>query len=554
MADSVADATPIVKAFRPAVRAATRDNAGMHRRDVLQLLGLAPLAHVARASGLDGGRGIDAQVASGPSPDVELTLTAAPGEVRLLPGAPSRVWRFTGSVARGPASTLQTLDGSYLGPVIRVRRGQRVRVRFANRLDEPSIVHWHGLDVPERADGHPRFAVGPGTDYVYDFEVTNRAGTYWYHPHPHMRTGAQVYQGLAGLLLVSDPEEDALGLPSGTGELLCVLQDRRFEGTNQFVYAGGMSGSMPGGGGGGMRGGMGRGGGMAGMMETMNGWLGDRMLVNGRVQPTIDVERRTYRVRILNGSNARFYMLAWSDGTPMVVIGGDGGLLERARTQRAVTLGPAQRADVLLDLSEHPAGREVQLRSLAFPPADVGRVGMMGDTSPAPQGVPLTLMTLRLSGARGPRVRLPERLSVHDVPEVPAAPVRRVPLTFMQMHWLIDGRVFDMEDVADEETVAPGSTHIWEFVNQPNPMGMEMAHPMHIHGPQFRVLSRSGGRGSTLRDGINDEGWTDTALVLPGETLRTQVTFSTHPGLYLYHCHILEHEDMGMMRNFRIQG
>jgi FtsP/CotA-like multicopper oxidase with cupredoxin domain len=122
------------------------------------------------------------------------------------------------------------------------------------------------------------------------------------------------------------------------------------------------------------------------------------------------------------------------------------------------------------------------------------------------------------------------------------------------MNWLIDGRVFDMEDVAAAETVAPGSTHVWELVNEINPMGMAMAHPIHVHGTQFRVQSRTGGAANALREGISDAGWTDTVLVLPGETVRVQVTFSKHPGLYLYHCHILEHEDMGMMRNLRIAG
>ena len=136
------------------------------------------------------------------------------------------MWRFTGRVIKGPADSLQTLPGSYLGPVIRVRRGQRVRVRFANQLGEDSIVHWHGLDVPEAADGHPRRAVGHGREYVYDFEVTNRAGTYWYHPHPHMRTGAQVYHGLAGLAPRAGRRGGDASLPSGDAELLCVLQDR----------------------------------------------------------------------------------------------------------------------------------------------------------------------------------------------------------------------------------------------------------------------------------------------------------------------------------------
>jgi FtsP/CotA-like multicopper oxidase with cupredoxin domain len=527
------------------------DQLTMQRRAVLQLLGLAPLSHLVRAAGIDAFGGFATQPSTRAEPDVELALTAAPGEVSLLRGAPTRVWQFNAQVLRGPASTLQTLEGAFIGPVIRLRRGQRVRVRFANQLREPSIVHWHGLDVPELADGHPRFAVDRGAEYVYDFEVTNRAGTYWYHPHPHMRTAAQVYHGLAGLLLVSDPEEDSLGLPSGAGELLCVLQDRRFDAANQLVYAGGAAaGTMPGGMGRGR--GMGAGGSMAQMMETMNGWLGDRMLVNGRVQRSIEVERRTYRVRLLNGSNARIYKLAWSDGSPMVVIGGDGGLLERARTQKVLTLATGQRADVLLDLSDHASGADVRLESVAFLSADAGRVGMMGETSPVPQGAPLTLMTLRTTAARGPRFVAPERLSTDGYRAVPSAPVRRVPLTFRQMNWTIDGRVFDMDDVAETETVTAGSTHIWEFVNEINPMGMAMAHPIHVHGTQFRVLSRAGGTANALREGINDAGWTDTVLVLPGETVRIQVTFSKHPGLYLYHCHILEHEDMGMMRNLRI--
>ena len=278
------------------------------------------------------------------------------------------------------------------------------------------------------------------------------------------------------------------------------------------------------------------------------------MLVTGRIQPTLDLDRRTYRVRLLNGSNARMYKLAWSDGSPMTRIGGDGGLLSTLSTRRALTLAPGQRADVLLDLSDRQSGTQVRLESLAFPSIDAGRAGMMGDTAPLPQGAPITLMTLRITGARGPRITIPPRLSTDAFRDAPSAPVRRVPLTFQQMNWFIDGRVFDMRDVASAETVRAGSTHIWEFVNEPNPMGMAMAHPIHVHGTQFRVLTRRGGSPNALREGIADDGWTDTVLVLPGETVRAQITFSKHPGLYLYHCHILEHEDMGMMRNFRITG
>jgi len=303
---------------------------------------------------------------------------------------------------------------------------------------------------------------------------------------------------------------------------------------------------------------MGRGGGMgqgmASMMDMVHGFLGDKVLVNGRLQPTVDVDRRTYRVRILNGSNARIYKLAWSDGTPLTIVGGDGGLLQRPQTMKALTLATGQRADLVLDLSDHAAGSTLELLSLEYPADAAGRQEMMGGMTPLPQGAPMRLMTLRVSKATGPRVRVPERLSAApDHWDVNAdAPVRRVPLQYRMMTWLLDGQTFDMTSTSAAETFTAGSTHIWELVNESNPMGMMMAHPIHLHGRQFRVLSRSGGESNPLAEGLNDAGPTDTVLVLPGQTVRVQVTFSRHPGLYLYHCHILEHEDMGMMRNFRL--
>jgi len=292
-----------------------------------------------------------------------------------------------------------------------------------------------------------------------------------------------------------------------------------------------------------------------GRMEMMNGFLGDRVLVSGRLQPTTEVDAGWHRVRLLNGSNARIYKLAWSGDLPMTVIGGDGGLLERPVDQRALTLAPGQRADVLLDLTGLGPGTDVHLDSLAFPEADAGRVGMMGNTAPVPNSAPLRLMTLRTRARTGPAFEVPERLPSFDASWSPRpdARIRRVPLVFQQMRWMLAGRTFAMDEVAADETVAAGSTHVWEFANQPNGMGMEMAHPIHVHGRQFRVLDRTGGRATNaLREGIVDAGWRDTVLVLPGETVRVQVTFTDHAGLYLYHCHILEHEDMGMMRNFRV--
>lgn len=474
-------------------------------------------------------------------PDVEIALDAAPGAVQLRPGAPTRVWRFSGRVLKGPATALTPNGDSYLGPTLRFTRGQKVRIRFRNGLPEPSIVHWHGLDVPEAADGHPHRAIGSDAEYVYEFEVTNRAGTYWYHPHPHERTGPQVNLGLVGLLIVHDDEERALALPSGDGELLCVLQDRSFDAENQFTYA-------------------------QSMMEREMGHTGDVMLVNGTPDAQWSLGTRAYRLRILNGSNARIYKLAWSDGTPMTVLASDGGLLERPQEQRTVTLAPAQRVELWLDLSGRRVGTTLALVSEEFPVADagmdmggrgmgMGMGGMRMREGAVRLGAPLTL--LRLTVARRERVRaaLPSRLSSFDASwrPVPDAPLREVPMTFRRMQWFLGGRAFDMHEVAEDETVPAGSTQVWEFTNAGGPMGMQLAHPIHLHGRQFRVLSRTGAdAANALRDGIVDAGWMDTVLVLPNESVRIQIPFTTHPGLYLYHCHILEHEDMGMMRNFRV--
>ncbi len=442
------------------------------------------------------------------------------------------MWRYTGTLQKGPSGTLSSDAGSYLGPTLRLRRGQKVKITFVNDLPEASIIHWHGLDVPEAADGHPHLAIEPGQRYVYEFEVINRAGTYWYHPHPHGRTGAQVARGLAGLLIVEDDEETRLQLPAGVRELCCVLQDRRVDADNQFSYLG------------------------PGMMDRMHGFLGDRFLVNGRPAPTLDVPSQAHRVRLLNGSSSRVYKLAWSDGTPLTVIGSDGGLLERPRTQRHLTLAPAQRADLIIDLSGRAPGSTVHLQATAFPQSDVDpTMGMMGGAA----GADTALLTLKINRSVASSFTLPDRLSTFDAAWAPVAnaPVRDLPITFRQAQWFLDGRTFDMHETTPAETVAAGSTHIWNVMNVGGMMGTPMAHPFHMHGRQFRVLSRAPLTGATpgstaVREGLLDDGWHDTVLVLPNEQVKLQVRFSEYPGLFLYHCHLLEHEDMGMMRNFRI--
>ncbi len=494
------------------------------------------------------------QLAAASRTDVDLNLTAAAGEAQVRAGRPTGVWRFTANLAHGPADTVQPA-ASYLGPTLRLRRGQTVRIGFDNALPQPSIVHWHGMLVPEDADGHPRLAVAAGARYEYRFDVRNRAGTYWYHPHPHGLTGPQVYGGLAGLLIVHDDEEANLRLPDGDRDLALVLQDRLFDADNGLVYDAG----------GGL--GMGR------MMSAMFGFFGDTPVVNGQENFEQPVERRAYRVRLLNGSNARIYRLAFSDGRALTVIGTDGGLLAEPVRRRAVTLAPGERIELWLDFSGDADASRIVLVSEGFESGGapmmgggmMGR-GMMGRRSNAPastQGAPMRLATFVVRGSAPGADRLPERLA--DLPPLDAATAfsgraRVFRLEGAHMRWTLNGRSYQHDEVASDEVVRFGSTEMWAFENLGG-MGMMGAqpHPMHVHGVQFRVLDRSMPASAAsywrrLREGLVDDGWKDTVLVLPDERVRVLMRFDAHPGLFLYHCHNLEHEDMGMMRSFRIEA
>jgi FtsP/CotA-like multicopper oxidase with cupredoxin domain len=457
------------------------------------------------------------------------------------------------------------MASGYLGPTIRARRGQRVRIEMLNGLAESTIIHWHGLHVPEKMDGHPRFAVDGGRRYMYEFSVDNRAGTYWYHPHPHGRTGKQVYAGMAGLFIVSDDEETAVGLPSGAEDLSLVIQDRQFDADNQFVYLGGAGSAGPRAGGGMMGRGMmsgGMGGGMGSMMAGMMGVLGERLLVNGAEPREWAVARRPHRLRLLNGSNTRTLKLAWADGTPLVVIGSDGGLLAAPLRRDYVMLAPAERIELWVDFGRWSGNSRPTLRSLAFDGGiDMG--GMMGGAAALPDGAAFDLQHFKVGDEKTVAAAAPARLSTIGSAEPnravnPSRP-KVFEMTMGMMAWGINGESFDMLGASELETVKLGTHEVWEFRNdgRRSMMGMVMPHSMHVHGLQFRILGRSMSRGfardyASVKDGFVDEGWKDTVLVMPGERVQILLGFADHPGLFLYHCHMLEHEDQGLMRNYRV--
>jgi FtsP/CotA-like multicopper oxidase with cupredoxin domain len=473
-------------------------------------------------------------------PDLDITLSARPDEITILPGDPTQVWRYHAVVNKGHNARVVEMPGSYLGPIIKVRRGEKIRIRFNNSIPEESIVHFHGLHVPAIMDGHPRYVIPQGQSYLYEFEIKNRAGTYWYHPHPHGRTGPQVYRGLAGLFLVTDEEEQAAGLPDGEYDVPLVLQDRIFNMGNQLIYTSGH------------------------MMEQMAGFLGDLIMVNGMPDFTLPVSSRAYRLRLLNGSNSRIYKLAWGDGRPLTIIGTDGGLLERPLLRQYVFLSPGERLEIWADFSDHPVGFKTSLISLPFDTGGMGdgrmgrgmmMGGRMGQNQRLPNRAGFSVFKVKVTKDVKKHQTLPEKLSditpLRQDSAVNFFRPRKFYLTMRHMQWTINGRIFEMEAVADDEIVQLGSKVIWEFHNTGGGMMnmMNMPHPIHLHGKQFRVIERSG----VMHEGYVDEGWKDTVLLMPGERIKILVHFDEYPGMFLYHCHNLEHEDMGMMRNYFVK-
>ena len=288
------------------------------------------------------------------------------------------------------------------------------------------------------------------------------------------------------------------------------------------------------------------------MMDTMNGVLGDTVLVNGVADAAFDVAPNTYRLRLANVSNARIYKLAWSDGRPMRVISAGSGLFSRVEGVRShpyVVLAPFQRVELLEDFGARRSPGEVALISKRFDdPGGMGGMmrgmmggGMMGNA----QGEELPVA--RFTVAAGSRTTgMPPRLPEPSLLARKGNTERHTRLAFNMMQGSLNGRVFKMDAVAADEHLPLGEETIWTFSNDAG--GMAMPHPMHIHGVRFRIIARSAGAPADLREGLIDTGYQDTVLVFPGERVRLAVA-PTEPGMFMYHCHNLEHEDGGMMRN-----
>ncbi len=445
-----------------------------------------------------------------------------------------------GKVAFLPGRETPTLgiNAPYSGPVLRVRTGDDVSLQVNNRTGEASILHWHGFRLPAVMDGGPHQSIPPGGSWTARFEVRQDASTCWYHSHQHNQTGQQVYRGLAGMFIIDDGQSSSLDIPSryGVDDIPVIIQDRDFNADGSFRYIG----MMP---------------------ERMHGKHGSTMLVNGVVTPTLQAQSTLLRLRVLNGSNARIYKLAFHDNRAFQVIASDGGFLPQAATVRQLLLAPGERAELLVDVADRKA---IVLKSLRG--AIVTNSGMMGGMMARMMGnmgfdQELDILKIDASQAETSPHRRPQALIRPALLNPRDAALSRPMQMSMGMMgggmmmggmmnrrgggmgsmFTINGKAFDMGRT--DFQVKRDTPEIWEVSND-----SPMQHPFHIHNVQFQVLDRNG-RGVAA----HETGLKDTVLVNPNETVRLLMAFrhysdGRHP--YMYHCHNLEHEDQGMMGQF----
>jgi blue copper oxidase len=401
-------------------------------------------------------------------------------------------------------------NGSFLGPTIRVRNGQPFRLSLTNNLSETTTLHWHGLHVPAKWDGGPRQPIAPKTVWKPDFKIAQQAATLWYHPHAMGSTGKQVYNGLAGLFYIDDEISDNLDIPKtyGIDDIPLIIQDRRFFKTGQFAY-------------------------VQSMHDVINGVIGNYLLVNGAIQPISEVHSGLVRLRILNGSNSSIYRIAFDQELPFQVIASDGGFLERPVKMNSIVLSAGERAEVLVDFSILALGRHVNLM--------VDQIG----------GRRFEAMKFLLSHSPDRNKTIPKIFrKIDKIPESKSIKTRRFEMRTMSgmgmmgKRLTINGKQMDINRI--DEKIKVNSIEIWEIVNSSGMM-MSMPHSMHLHDVQFQILSRNG-----KTPPLHEKGRKDTVLILPGESVKIIIHFKDYKGIYMYHCHLLEHEDDGMMGQFEI--
>ncbi|MGB0560463.1 MAG: multicopper oxidase family protein [Spirulinaceae cyanobacterium] len=414
---------------------------------------------------------------------------------------------------------LLTYNGQVPGPRLEVRPGDRLQIHFTNQLDQPTNLHYHGLHIsPEGTADNVFLQIQPGEHYTYDFEIppNHPAGTFWYHPHVHGHVAEQLFGGLAGLIIVRGELDEIPEIQAAQEEFL-ILKD----------YALDAQGNIP----------------APGHLAQMTGRMGDRLTANGQMNPQITLKQGgLLRLRLLNASVSRFFRLSLEEHS-LFLIATDGGSIAEPIELDTLDLAPGQRAEVLVKGVQQSG--QYRLLNTPFNPAQgmmgrgmemgMGRMHHGGSGSTRME----TVATVAYSGSRSP-LSLPEQLlSVDPLPDP------QVTREFTLNHWpgmvfLINGQAFKAGRV--DTTVQLDTTEDWLITNT----GM-MTHPFHVHINKFQVISRNG-------QPVPYRAWEDVVSIQPGEQVRLRMQFKDFPGKTVYHCHVLDHEDRGMMGILEIQS
>ncbi|MFS8105085.1 multicopper oxidase family protein [Lentzea alba] len=418
----------------------------------------------------------------------------------------------------GIQTKVLTYAGCFPGPTIQAEQGRKTVVAQINKMYTDAAVHLHGANVPASSDGYPMDVIKPNKTRVYNYPNAQPAGTLWYHDHAHHLEAEQVYRGLAGAYLLSDSVEQQIPLPRGEFDVPLLIRDAKFDHNGQLVW-------------------------------VFDDFL-DRptMLVNGRPQPYFTVKPSLYRLRLFNVSNIEPFRFRLDNGALFLQIGSDGGLLPSPALLQEIELFPSERADVLVDFRSTAPGTSVALENIATSPAAAQkRQVMQFRVAGVDSARRLDLDAVRgWQDGRVPQEYAPaEGWPVAAPPLPPATQQRRFVLHFdvKQEKFLINGREFDANRV--DATVKLGSTEIWEIVNADGALGI--AHAMHLHLVQFRVLDRNG-----KPEPAHDAYPKDTVRLHPGDTVHISVTFNSFVGRYPFHCHFIDHASHSMMGQFEV--
>jgi FtsP/CotA-like multicopper oxidase with cupredoxin domain len=419
-------------------------------------------------------------------------LTLQQGSAELLPGKPAETWGA---------------NGAFLGPTLRAARGDRVELRVHNTLPETTTVHWHGMHLPAAADGGPHQTIEPGVTWTPSWDIDQPAATLWYHPHPHGETADHVYRGVAGLFIVDDPETSGLALPGdyGVDDIPLIIQDKRLDDDGELDFSQGLI--------------------------SPTGRLGKTILVNGTSSPYVEIGNEHVRFRLLNGSNARVYNVGFADEREFDLIATEGGLLETPQGMGRIQLSPGERAEIV---AAFEPGERIVLRS--FEP-ELGtnvweRRFAGGDDS-------FDLVEIRATARLTASPEVPDSLATGERYNREDATQTR--LFELSGHSRINGRKMDTSRI--DEVVPPGATEIWKVRNAAG-----TPHNFHVHGVSFAVLDYAGEEPAPHLTGLKD-----TVYVPPDKTVTLLVRFPDYPdpdSPYMFHCHLLQHEDRGMMGQF----